>query len=329
MRNIKKPISFSGGLANFCNQFVAEKRNLGYSYKTEEHLLKRFDRVSQKYDCNDVLTKDLALIWAQKCPNESPKTHASRLTIVRQLGIFMLRNGQEAYIIPANSYSKKLSNHTPHIFTMKELNALFSKADNLKLDRHSPYRHLIVPLILRMLYGCGLRVSEATHLRICDVNLDNGVLTVLDTKFGKDRLVPMDISLIERCRAYADRLHRISKPDDFFFQTRDGEHFARQSVYTAFRQLLWKCGISYAGRAYGPRPHDLRHTQAVHCLKRWVKSGYDLSSALPVLSAYLGHKTFEGTSRYLRLTAEMYPDITEAVEVKFGELIPGGTYETN
>ncbi len=180
-----------------------------------------------------------------------------------------------------------------------------------------------------MLYGCGLRVSEATHLRVCDVNLDNGVLTVLDTKSGKDRLVPMDISLIKRCRAYADRLHRISKPDDFFFQTRDGEYFARQSVYTAFRQLLWKGGISYAGRAYGPRPHDLRHTQAVHCLKRWVKSGYDLSSALPVLSTYLGHKTFEGTSRYLRLTAELYPDITEAVEVKFGELIPGGPYETN
>ena len=102
----------------------------------------------------------------------------------------------------------------------------------------------------------------------------------------------MDISLTERCRAYAERLHRISKPDDFFFQTRDGEYFARQSVYAAFRQLLWKCGISYAGRAYGPRVHDFRHTHAVHCLKRWVKNGYELSSALPVLSTYLGHTTF-------------------------------------
>ena len=324
MRNIKKPINFSGGLANFCIQFIAEKRNLGYFYNTEEYLLKRFDQFSQSYDCNDVLTKDLALAWAQKRPNESPKTHASRLTIVRQLGIFMLRNGQTAYIIPENSYSKKCSNHTPHIFTMKELNALFSKADNLKLNLHSPFRHLIIPLMFRMLYGCGLRVSEATHLRVCDVNLVTGILTILDTKFEKDRLVPMDISLTKRCRAYAERLHRISKPDDFFFQTRDGEYFSRQSVYSAFRQLLWKCGISYAGRAYGPRLHDFRHTQAVHCLKRWVKNGYELSSALPVLSTYLGHTTFEGTSRYLRLTAELYPDIIAAVEIKFGELIPGG-----
>lgn len=324
MRNIKKTINFSGGLANFCTQFIAEKRNLGYSYNTEEYLLKRFDRFSKKYDCNDVLTKDLVIEWAQKCPNESPKTHASRLTIVRQLGIFMLRNGRSAFIIPENLYSKKQSDHTPHIFTMKELKALFSEADNLKPDLHSPFRHLIIPLVFRLLYGCGLRVSEATHLRVCDVNLDNGVLTILDTKSGKDRLVPMDISLTERCRAYAERLHRISRPDHFFFQTRDGEYFARQSVYAAFRQLLWKCGISYAGRAYGPRVHDFRHTHAVHCLKRWVKNGYELSSALPVLSTYLGHTTFEGTSKYLRLTAELYPDITAAVEVKFGKLIPGG-----
>lgn len=257
--NIKKTVTFSGGLASLCTQFVAEKRNLGYRYNTEEGLLKRFDSFSQTYDCRDVLTKDLALAWSRKRPNESPKTHASRVTTVRQLGIFMVRNGHEAYIIPESSYLKKQSEHTPHIYTLKELNALFTAADRLKPDSHTPYRHLIIPLILRMLYGCGLRVSEAIHLRVRDVDLDSGILTILDTKFDKDRLVPMDISLTERCRAYGQRLHHTSKPGDFFFQTRDGDHFLRMSVYEAFRKLLWNCGISHGGRAYGPKLHDFRY----------------------------------------------------------------------
>jgi integrase/recombinase XerD len=330
MRKIKKPVAFSGSLAMFCTQLVAEKRNLGYHYFTEEYLMKNFDSFCLKYDCGNLLTKELTSAWLQSSNSQNPKTLAAKAVVLRQLGIFMVRNGHTAYIIPKNLYSRISSKYTPHIFTSKELIALFSEADNLKPDPHSPYRHLIIPLIFRILYGCGLRVSEAIHLRVRDVDLENSVLTILDSKFGKDRFVPMDITLKERCRTYSALLHRTSNPDDFFFQNRDGEYYLRQNVYMAFRKILWKCGISHGGKAHGPRVHDFRHTFAVHCLKRWVENGYEISSALPVLSTYLGHKTFEGTSRYLRLTAELYPTITAVVEAKFSNLIPGGhSHEAN
>ena len=68
--------------------------------------------------------------------------------------------------------------------------------------------------------------------------------------------------------------------------------------------------------------HDMRHTFAVHCLNSWVLAGEDLTAGLPVLSTYLGHNDLSGTQRYLQLTAQMYPDITQKLEKQFGELIP-------
>ena len=79
---------------------------------------------------------------------------------------------------------------------------------------------------------------------------------------------------------------------------------------------------AYGGKGNGPRPHDIRHTFAVHCLNNWVLSGEDLTAALPVLSHYLGHNGLTGTQKYLQLTAQMYPDILTKLETKFGDLIP-------
>ena len=87
-------------------------------------------------------------------------------------------------------------------------------------------------------------------------------------------------------------------------------------------RFLWEAGSRTAVEA-GPL-HDLRHTFAVHCLKSWVRSGTDLTVALPYLSTYLGHTGLKGTQHYLRLTAELYPDIVVAMDKKFGYLLPGG-----
>lgn len=75
--------------------------------------------------------------------------------------------------------------------------------------------------------------------------------------------------------------------------------------------------------------HDLRHTFAVNCLKKWTRAGRDLMAALPLLSTYLGHKGLSETQNYLRLTAEMFPDITAAIERRFGDIIPKGADNEN
>lgn len=66
----------------------------------------------------------------------------------------------------------------------------------------------------------------------------------------------------------------------------------------------------------------LRHTFAVHCLKNWVLGNRDITNCMPYLSAYLGHEDLRGSQHYLRLTADLYPDIVAKVEKNCSWIIP-------
>jgi len=127
-------------------------------------------------------------------------------------------------------------------------------------------------------------------------------------------------SLIERCRQYAKTIHVFGSSSDFFFPSPYGGHYSEATVYKLFREILWKAKISHTGE--GPRLHDFRHSYSVHCLKRWVLNGDDLTNLLPYLSKYLGHNDLRGTQHYLRLTADLYPKIVACVEQSFSFLIP-------
>jgi integrase len=95
----------------------------------------------------------------------------------------------------------------------------------------------------------------------------------------------------------------------YFFINLKGHKANYESVEQWFRKCLEKADIPYSGRKRGPRIHDLRHTFAVHALVNMVESGIDIYTSLPVLSGYLGHQSLESTNRYVRLTANMFPDL--------------------
>ena len=109
---------------------------------------------------------------------------------------------------------------------------------------------------------------------------------------------------------------------DYLFVSSANEPLKRNAVYVKFREMLFKCGISHEGRGKGPRVHDLRHTFAVHCLQKWIRNGIPLSAALPRLSTYLGHSDMSATEKYLRLTSEVYPEISRTLSREYGNLIP-------
>ena len=83
-----------------------------------------------------------------------------------------------------------------------------------------------------------------------------------------------------------------------------------------------RCGIEHKGRGYGPRVHDLRHTFAVRCMQKLQKEKGDIVTALPYLSAYLGHHNIGKTQIYLRLVAEYYPEFLQNESDYLGDTIP-------
>lgn len=96
-----------------------------------------------------------------------------------------------------------------------------------------------------------------------------------------------------------------------------------------YRRYLEVAGISHGGKGQGPRLHDIRHTFAVHVLQKWIKEEADLSAMLPILSTYMGHKSVRSTAQYLRLTAEVYPDLMKKVEKSCAYVIPEVCHERN
>ena len=245
--------------------------------------------------------------------------------MARQFAEFMCRLGYPAYVPDRSPSAKGSASYQPRIFTHAEVQRLLQEVDRLVPTAASPLRHLVMPEVFRLLCGCGFRLGEVLNLRNDDVDLNRGILTVREGKFRKDRLVPPALALVERLRSYDSAVSAVVGPrrgDAFFFPSFRSGRCHPNTVYMAFRQALFTCGIPHGGKGKGPRVHDLRHTFAVHTMLRWYREGADLNAKLPVLATYLGHESLRGTERYLHLTAELFPEVAVRVNAAFGDVIP-------
>lgn len=324
-RENTREYAYSGILSALCESFVEEKRAVGYKFNKGAQVLSAFSRFTESFELpENTLTEEVFSAWSARRSTETKANQFHRFYLVRQLAEFMVRLGYEAYIPIRGEIGKMHEVFTPYIFSHSEINRFFTEANQLKHNLRSgaPRRHIVMPVIFRILYCCGLRVSEAVCLLGDDVNLETGVLSVRDSKFGKSRYIPMSEELTNVCRNYAKtRLVAPIDKDDWFFAAPDGGQYSEHEIYHVFREILWKAGISHGGKGKGPRLHDFRHTFAVHCLQKWVESGAELTTAIPRLSAYLGHEGFASTEQYLRMTAEVYPQISELMQKQFGYIV--------
>ncbi len=309
-------------LAPLMEAFIQEMCSCGYRSTYHAAILRRFDAFLYQQELQQCeLPKSLSWQWLTKQPHESANTQISRISVVRQFAMFLCRMGHPADVPDRSMGAKATTAFAPRILTHDEVRRLLDAADSLKPVAHTPIRHIVMPELFRLLYGCGLRLNEVLALRVKDVDLIQGVLRINDGKFRKDRLVPPAIPLVQRLQKYAGKIG--DQPDDaYFFPSPRGGRGSPSPIYWMFRELLMRCCIPHGGRGQGPRVHDLRHTFAVHTLLRWYRENADLQARLPVLAAYLGHASIEGTQEYLHLTAELFPEIVVRSHLAFGDVIP-------
>jgi len=316
-----KAISYSSVFAKEIKGYVDEKRSVGYKFEKGASILERFDLFLVNHNLTEkILSKELVLLWTAKNQNESDSTRSGRISSIRGFARYLVRIGYEAYIVPAKILKISRYSYTPYIFSKEELKRIFLAADNYPVSELTPNRQLVLSLIFRLLYGTGLRISEAVNLKKADIDLHKGIIYIREAKFGKERMVPLSENLSIRCTNYLNAIQQSGYSGEYFFPSPYGGHYSSDTMYKLFRNLIWKADISHSGK--GPRVHDLRHTFAVHCLKKWVLKGEDLTNLLPYLSAYLGHNDLRGTQHYLKLTADLYPAIVANVENHFSYLIP-------
>jgi integrase len=311
-------------LAGAITGLVAEKRALGYKYVSEERTLARFNAFcANAFPGLDTVTRASAEEWVTCARRRAvkPATVNSLIAPVRELARWLGRRGVDAYVLPTGVLEKP-ARYVPHIYTDRELAALFAQTDRCHYCPEVPFRHLVMPVLFRTIYACGLRCSEARLLRVEDVDIETGVLQIRDAKGGKDRQLPVSEQLRERLVGYHSKLAGQPGWEWFFPGATPGVPLTLQNVNRNFRRFLWQARIPHGGRGHGPRVHDLRHTMAVNNLRSWFAHGENVDALLPVLQTYLGHSSIGDTAYYLHLTAESYPDITGRVQQTLGDVVP-------
>lgn len=315
----------SSTLAKHMEGYVEQKRALGNVCRAEAQILNQFDAFCIQQGLSEpALPQSLYDAWCEKRPHENSTSQRMRVEHLRMFAKHLTAIGIPAPTVffPLPRLSKAF---VPYIFTHDEIVRLLAAVDATKPARHydpPSLIHLVLPILFRMLYCCGLRVSEALKLKVDDVDLDAGVLRLMETKGDKERLVPMSTTLTHACRAYREMPIVREYGSSYFFPAPDKTHYAVCTIYDRFRQSLFMAGIPHGGRGKGPRLHDLRHTFAVHTLNAWAAQGRDLYVALPILSVYLGHASLKSTEQYLRLVPEAYVQVTSAFEAGFGDVFP-------
>lgn len=322
---------YCGPFKTYIQDFIELKQAVGYKYSTEAGHLKRFDTFTlEKYSSAKLLTKEIVMEWCTKKPYEKQENLCIRASIIRQFAIYIENFGVRAYVIPKNHF-KFGERYVPYIYTDDELKRFFQETDKCHYCCECPYRHLTMPILFRMLYSCGLRVSEVRLLKVKDVDLNSGILTINHSKKDNSRLVPVTGELTKKCGLYSKQVHPYSDVERYYFPLIENKPMSIGNIYKNFRKFLWRAGISHGGRGFGPRVHDFRHSFCCHRLKKWSVEGKDLMTYLPILRTYLGHDSFKETAYYLRLTADVFPEITLKLEKLYTDLIPkldGGVYES-
>lgn len=225
-----KKTEFIGPLKNVLTSFLDEMRLTGRVYGSESFYLTKIDQGSMEANlAQNTLPQNFVEKWSAKREHESIKTWSNRSIVIRKLARYMQEHDLEAYVLPSLPH-KQRSDFVPHIYTNDELRRLFEQADLIPAYPNCPNRNAVSSLIFRMIYGCGLRISEALNLTMKDVDIDNCVLSIKNSKFGVNRFVPMTVELTERCRSYVNKARCFAEQNEPFFQAPDGGYYSRRGI---------------------------------------------------------------------------------------------------
>jgi site-specific recombinase XerD len=210
----------------------------------------------------------------------------------------------------------------PYIYSHEELQRLLDASVCCDTPR-CKLEPTTCRMLIMLLYGAALRISEALSLTLTDVDLHANLLTIRESKFYKTRLVPIGPDLTRNLKTFVE--HRANehsaKPEASLFLTRNGNPLARSTAENTFRRLCIHASVRRSdGSRYQPRLHDLRHAAAVHRLVSWYREGADVNRLLPQLATYLGHVHISGTQRYLTMT----PELLHEASIRFESYAQGG-----
>jgi len=306
-------------LPDLVADLVALRHAGGYRFTVQERVLRQFSDHCRREGYSDgSMIKEAVDGFLYGRHLRSSTMRRNELAL-RQLAEHAQAFGWDAHI-PAGAARVRVRHQPPYVLTDDELRRLFAAIDSQAMSSYSN-KAMVDPVLFRVLYGAGLRISEALNLMLADVDTSAGTLRIRDSKNGESRTVPITGRLTATLGAYTVAAHPAPEDSDHVFYSRAaGAPINQATIYLRFRGYLADAGIAHF--TGGPHPHSLRHGFAVANLRRWATDSADLAVMLAYLACYMGHADLRGTQYYLRLTADAYPDVIAKAQIRFGYVIP-------
>ncbi len=302
----------SSSLPARVEQYLAERRRLGFNVRTVACSLRGFVRHIEVVGHRGPLTIEVMTDWARRDSHGSndPHTWARRLKHLRSFARW-LRQFEPSTEVPDHTIFGRIDERqAPHIYSEPEVVDLLAAAR--RLGPATAPRGIVFETLFGLVASCGLRIGEALALRNADVDLRSGMLLIRKAKFGKSRQVPIHPSTMEALRRYRRKLDMAGEPAGpetaFFIGTRGRRHglpLGDRQVHRVFFGLREQLGWRNRGNHHAPRIHDLRHTFVVRRIAHWQAQGVDVDQAMLALSTYVGHAEVGNTYWYLSAAPEL------------------------
>ncbi len=288
-------------------RYINYRRAMGEKYVTGAKNLNRLTKFTGGEIKLENVTADIVTDYLYGGHNLANATWFIRYGTLKGFFIWANARGLCNHIPLPSKKPRPQTGFQPYIYSDEELKLLFKTALDYRVRRKK--KELLYPQCIQMVlifcYVLGLRLNESISIRIKDIDMNECVIYIRDTKFYKSRMVPFNESIKDILDSFmawrkSERLSQDSEAN--LFLDIKGNPLKAKTIEGIFRRIINRLGISRSDTKQQPRIHDLRHTFAVNRLTAWYRQGADVQQLLPQLSTYMGHSHLNYTSVYLTMT---------------------------
>ncbi len=220
------------------------------------------------------------------------------MSTLRQFTIFIYSIGVCEFILDT-SFTPNAERYIPYIFTDQELTDLFDTAIRNSVQDPNSYKKLIISVIYRLIFYCGLRPNEGREIMINDINLNDKTIFIRRNKAHKERIIPISDDVNEMIKDYMRKASVFKMNSPYLFSSPRLDSYKSTWLRKEFLKL-WKA-IKEPSNMTRIRVYDLRHRFATTLMMKFLDEGEDLNNILPYMSSYMGHSSFEETAYYIHL----------------------------
>jgi len=300
---------FIGPFGENIEKHLELRRSLGFLLVNAEITLRDFDRyLANRNPEAKTVTRSVVTGYLQTLNHLQALTRHRRLSDLRQFCRFLFQMNPDTYVPEKGLLPPATTNWKPYLYSLEETKDLIKMAG--RLPPRESLRPRTYETLISLLWATGLRIGEALRLNLEDVDIDNAVLNIRQSKFFKSRFVPLTISSAAGLRKYRDlrlRYGHDQRPNAAFFVNERAKRCVNVTVNHTFLALVRQLGLKNA-HGGSPRLHDFRHTFATRCLSQAYRSRHDPSVVLPLLATYLGHANISYTQVYLHPSSATLQD---------------------